>query len=27
VFRVTYQVTQRPNGRTVSRMISRTRIR
>jgi len=27
VFRVTYQVTQRPNGRTTSRMISRTRIR
>jgi hypothetical protein len=27
VFRVTYQITQRPNGRTVSRLISRTRIR
>jgi hypothetical protein len=27
VFRVTYQVTQRPNGRTTSRMISRTRVR
>ena len=27
VFRVTYQITQRPNGRITSRMISRTRIR
>jgi hypothetical protein len=27
VFRVTYQITQRPNGRTVSREISRTRVR
>ncbi|MDQ4122424.1 MAG: hypothetical protein M3209_13375 [Acidobacteriota bacterium] len=27
VFRVTYQITQRPNGRTVTRMINRVRIR
>lgn len=27
VFRVTYRITQRPNGRTVSRQISRVRIR
>ena len=27
VFRVTYQITQRPNGRTVSRVIRRVRVR
>lgn len=27
VFRVTYQITQRPNGRTISRQISRVRVR